>query len=103
MKTTPKTQKPTVDLAERIIEAKSVRHLHSVAAALEIPAQKFLATLASMGAIYKQDASWLPSAKHQKAGRFITTAHKTKGFAFVQTRFTPKGVAWIAKKLSSIE
>lgn len=40
----------------------------------------------------------IPAAAHMDAGRFEVKTGEKHGHAFHQTRFTPEGIAWIAKK-----
>lgn len=42
----------------------------------------------------------LPYAQHQHAGYFEVKTGESNGHAFHQTRFTPAGVAWIAKRMA---
>ena len=47
--------------------------------------------------MYQIGGNWVPYAEHIDAGRFVVkTGSADNGHAFSATRFTPKGVAWVA-------
>ena len=48
--------------------------------------------------IFKQGGNWLPSAEYQKKGYFEVKTGESDGHAWHQMRFTPAGIAWIAKR-----
>lgn len=93
-------QKPAVEFVDRFVEAKSAKGFREVAKILGIREREFIADLAASKIIFKQGSNWLPSAEHQHAGHFTVKAGEANGHAFVQTRFTPEGIAWIAKRYS---
>lgn len=93
-------QKPAVEFVDRFVEAKSAKGFREVAKILGIKEREFIADLAADGIIFKQGANWLPKADHQHAGRFTVKAGEANGHVFHQTRFTPDGIAWVAKRYS---
>lgn len=93
-------QKPAVEFVDRFVEAKSAKGFREVAKILGLKEREFIADLAADGIIFKQGANWLPKADHQHAGRFTVKAGEANGHAFHQTRFTPDGIAWVAKRYS---
>lgn len=93
-------QKPAVEFLGRYVEARSSKGLREVAKVLGIPERKFIARLESDGILFRQGSNLLPYAQHQHAGYFEVKTGETNGHAYHQTRFTPAGVAWIAKRMS---
>jgi phage antirepressor YoqD-like protein len=93
-------QQPAVEFVDRFVEAKSAKGFREVAKILGVPEREFIKSLAEQQIIFKQGASWLPMAEHQKNGRFTVKTGESNGHAFTQTRFTPEGIAWIAKRVA---
>lgn len=93
-------QKPAVEFVDRFVEAKSAKGLREVAKILGLKEREFISELAADKIIFKQAGNWLPMADHQHAGRFTVKTGESNGHAFVQTRFTPEGIAWVAKRYS---
>ena len=93
-------QKPAVEFLGRYVEARSSKGLREVAKVLGIPERKFIARLESDGILFRQGSNLLPYAQHQHAGYFEVKTGEASGHAFHQTRFTPAGVAWIARRFS---
>lgn len=93
-------QKPAVEFVDRFVEAKSAKGFREVAKILGIKEREFIAALANDKVIFKQGSNWLPMADHQHAGRFTVKTGESNGHAFAQTRFTPEGIAWVAKRYS---
>lgn len=93
-------QQPAVEFVDRFVEAKSAKGFREVAKILGIKERDFIADLAQGEVIFKQGSNWLPMAHHQHAGRFTVKTGEANGHAFVQTRFTPEGIAWVAKRYS---
>lgn len=91
-------QKPAVEFVDRFVEAKSAKGFREVAKILGLKEREFIAELARDGVIFKQGSNWLPMANHQHAGRFTVKTGEANGHAFTQTRFTPEGIAWVAKR-----
>lgn len=91
-------QKPAVEFVDRFVEAKSAKGFREVAKILGIKEREFIAELANDKVIFKQGSNWLPMADHQHAGRFTVKTGEANGHAFTQTRFTPEGIAWVAKR-----
>ncbi len=91
-------QQPAVDFVDRFVEAKSAKGFREVAKILGVKERDFIADLAADKIIFKQGSNWLPVAAHQHAGRFTVKAGEANGHAFHQTRFTPEGIAWVAKR-----
>ncbi len=93
-------QQPAVEFVDRFVEAKSAKGFREVAKILGIKEREFISELAGSKIIFKQGSNWLPMAEHQHNGYFTVKAGEANGHAFHQTRFTPEGIAWIAKRYS---
>lgn len=93
-------QKPAVEFLDRYVEARSSKGLREVAKVLGIPERKFVARLEEDGILFRQGSCLLPYAQHQHAGYLEVKTGESNGHAFHQTRFTPAGVAWIAKRMA---
>lgn len=91
-------QQPAVEFVDRYVEARSAKSLREVAKILGVKERQFIAELADAGVIFKQGSNWLPAAEHQHAGRFTVKTGEANGHAYHQTRFTPEGIAWVAKR-----
>ena len=95
------SQRPAVEFVDRFVEAKSAKGLREVAKILGVRERKFIADLADRKIIFKQGRDWLPFAEHQHAGRFEVKTGEANGHTYAQTRFTPEGIAWIAKRYAT--
>lgn len=92
-------QKPAVEYLERYVEAKSTKSLREVAKVLGIKERDFMAQLVADGILFRQSGYLLPFATYQHRGLFEVKTGEVNGHAYHQTRFTPAGIAWIAKRL----
>lgn len=95
------SQRPAVEFVDRFVEAKSAKGLREVAKILGVREREFIADLADRKIIFKQGRDWLPFAEHQHAGRFEVKTGEANGHTYAQTRFTPEGIAWIAKRYAT--
>lgn len=95
------SQRPAVEFVDRFVEAKSAKGLREVAKILGVREREFIADLADRKIIFKQGSNWLPFAEHQHAGRFEVKTGEANGHTYAQTRFTPEGIAWIAKRYTT--
>lgn len=94
-------QQPAVEFVGHYVEAGNDKSFREVAKILGIPERHFFADLAAAKIIFKQGRNWLPFAHHQDAGRFTVKTGVAGDHAFTQTRFTPEGIAWIARRYAS--
>lgn len=92
-------QQPAVEFVDRFVEAKSAKGFREVAKILGIKEREFIASLADDKIIFKQGSNWLPFADYQPR-YFTVKTGEANGHAFIQTRFTPEGIAWVAKRFS---
>ncbi len=91
---------PAVEFLGRYVEAKSTKSLREVAKVLGVPERQFIKQLEEEGILFRQSGCLLPTAEHQHAGRFEVKTGETNGHAYHQTRFTPEGIAWVAKRIT---
>lgn len=89
---------PAVEFVARYVEAENTKGIREVAKVLGIPPIKFSNWLVSVGILFRQGAKLLPYSEHMDKGRFEVKTGEKHGHAFHQTRFTPEGIAWIAKR-----
>lgn len=90
-------QQPAVEFVDRFVEAKSSKGFREVAKILGVKEREFIASLAFDKIIFKQGSNWLPSADFTPR-YFTVKTGEANGHAFIQTRFTPEGIAWVAKR-----
>lgn len=89
--------KPAVEFVGRYVEAKQSQCISDVAKIIGWNQQAFFSRLNADGIIFKRGI-WLPYQEQVDAGRFEVKAGEENGFAFRQTRVTPKGITWLAEK-----
>lgn len=64
---------------------------------LKVNEREFRAFLEARGVMYRLGGEWVPYAQHLDAGRFEVKAGVAGNeHAYTATRFTAKGVEWIA-------
>lgn len=90
--------KPAVQFLENYVEARSTKSLREVAKVLGQKEREFIAKLSDDGIIFKQSGNWYPHAQYHHRGLFEVKTGEANGHAFNQTRFTPEGIAWIARR-----
>ena len=89
-------QRPAVEFVERYVEARSSKAISDVAKIIGAKPKAFFEWLHSEGVIFKRGGSWIPYSGHEH--RFEVKTGEASGHAFVQSRFTPEGVEWIARR-----
>lgn len=92
--------RPAVAFMDEYVEAKSTRDISTVGKTLGMAPKAFFAKLSDMGVMFKRGGDWLPYQEHMDAGRFEVKTGTRHGHTWHQSRFTAKGVAWIAGRLS---
>jgi phage antirepressor YoqD-like protein len=92
-------QQPAVAFVGRYVEAESNKGIREVAKVLGVKERMFVAYCIDNDILFREHGNLQPFAKWIDAGHFVVKTGEKSGFAFVQTRFTPKGIAWIAKKV----
>ena len=93
------TQKPAVEFLDRFVEAKSTKSLREVAKVLGVKEREFIAKLEGDKILFRMGGSLVPMAEYQHRGFFEVKTGEANGHAYHQTRFTPEGIAWIAKRV----
>lgn len=94
-------QKPAVEFLDRFVEAKSNKNFREVAKILGVKEREFIKSLENDKIVFRQSGNLLPFAHYQHAGWFTVKTGEANGRAIVQTRFTPSGIAWIAKRYAN--
>ena len=96
-------QKPAVQFLENFVETKSTKGLREVAKVLGLKEREFIAALEEQKILFRQSGQLLPFAQFHHSGYFEVKTGEANGHAFHQTRFTPKGISWITKRLGLVE
>lgn len=94
-------QAPAVAFVDRYVEAKATQPIRAVAKILGMREKDFIASLEASGIMYRLSGKLVPAAEHVQAGRFEVKAGEAHGHAYTQTRFTPKGIEWIAQRVQA--
>ena len=95
---------PAVEFVTRYVESEQSLGFRQVAKLLKIKENEFRLFLYDNKIFYKLAGKMTPLAQHLDAGRFTVKAGvNDAGVSFTQTKFTPKGVEWIAGLLASSE
>jgi len=92
-------QKPAVEFVDQYVKTDSSKTISEVAKLLKAGQKMFFAWLDVEGIIFKRGDTWLPKARYAKyfdVKTGLTTNKDPKNFT--QTRFTPAGIVWVAKK-----
>lgn len=92
--------RPAVEFVERYVDNNGLKTFRETAKILNIPERKFIQWLKDKGIVYKHNGTNVPYQKYHKEGYFEVKTGDSAGFAFTQTRFTPKGIEWIARRIS---
>ena len=90
--------KPALEFVDRYVEARNTKGIREVAKVLGIPPKTFSDWLVESKILFRQGSTLLPYSEHMDKGRFEVKTGEANGHAFHQTRFTPEGIAWIARK-----
>lgn len=88
---------PKVEFVDRYVEATGLKGFRQTAKLLGANEARFREFLLDKKIMYRMGGEWQAHAQHINAGRFeVKTDTAENGHAFNQTKFTPKGVNWIA-------
>jgi phage antirepressor YoqD-like protein len=94
-------QAPAVEFVGRYVDAGGSKGFREVCKLLGANEREFRAFLTDTDVLYTLAGRLVPYHQHIAAGRFEIKAgvtHDENAYAFNQTRFTPKGIEWIAGK-----
>jgi len=88
---------PKVEFVDKYVEATGLKGFRQVAKLLKANEARFREFLIDKKIMYRLGCEWHAYQNHIDAGRFdVKTGSSDSGHAFNQTKFTPKGVNWIA-------
>ncbi|MEG0968518.1 MAG: phage antirepressor KilAC domain-containing protein [Pseudomonas sp.] len=88
---------PKVEFVDRYVEATGLKGFRQTAKLLRANEARFREFLLDKKIMYRMGGEWQAYQQHIDAGRFdIKTGTTDGGHAFNQTKFTPKGVTWVA-------
>lgn len=89
---------PKVEFVDRYVQAGGAKGFREVAKLLQAKEPEFRSFLAERRVMYRLGEEWTAYQPHIDAGRFVVRAGVARGneHAFSTTKFTPKGVQWIA-------
>ncbi|MGP4843342.1 BRO family protein [Marinobacter sp. 1Y8] len=94
--------RPAVEFVERFVESRSAKSLREVAKVLGFKERDFITRLVDERILFRQSGSLLPFAQYHHRGYFEVKTGESQGHAYQQTRFTPEGIAWVAKRFGLI-
>lgn len=92
--------KPAVAFMDEYVEAKSTKDISTVGKTLGMAPKAFFKLLSDLGIMFRRGGDWLPYQQHISAGHFEVKTGTKHGHTWHQARFTPKGVAWIARHIA---
>lgn len=89
--------KPAVEFVGRFVEATGLKGFREVCKLLKANEARFREFLIDNKIMYKLGGSMTAYQNHMDAGRFeVRTGVADSEHAYTSTKFTPKGVSWIA-------
>lgn len=95
-------QAPDVEFVDRFVRARDSYSLREAAKVVSIPEREFLGQLIADGVLFRMQGDRLmPKAEYQHRGLFRVRAGEAHGKAYAQTRFTARGIEWVAKRYGS--
>ena len=88
---------PKVEFVDKYVEATGLKGFREVCKLLKAGERKFADFLTGEKIMYRLAGNLTPYANHIDAGRFeVKTGSGENGHAFNTSKFTPKGVAYVA-------
>ncbi|MDD2046131.1 phage antirepressor KilAC domain-containing protein [Pseudomonas putida] len=88
---------PKVEFVDKYVEATGLKGFRQTAKLLRANEARFREFLLDKKIMYRMGGEWQAYQQHIDSGRFdIKTGTTDGGHAFNQTKFTPKGVTWVA-------
>lgn len=88
---------PKAEFVDRYVESTGLKGFRQTAKLLGANEARFREFLLDKKIMYRMGGEWQAHAQHINAGRFdVKTGTSESGHAFNQTKFTPKGVTWVA-------
>jgi phage antirepressor YoqD-like protein len=88
---------PKIAFVEKYVDSKGLKGFRQTAKLLKANESRFREFLIDKKIMYRMGGEWQAYQPHIDAGRFEVRAGTTDGgHAFNQSKFTPKGVTWVA-------
>lgn len=88
---------PKVEFVDKYVESTGLKGFRQTVKLLGANEARFREFLLDKKIMYRMGGEWQAHAQHINAGRFdVKTGTSDSGHAFNQTKFTPKGVTWVA-------
>jgi len=88
---------PKVEFVDKYVESTGLKGFRQTAKLLGANEARFREFLLDKKIMYRMGGEWQTYSGHINAGRFdVKTGTSDSGHAFNQTKFTPKGVTWVA-------
>jgi len=88
---------PKVEFVDKYVESTGLKGFRQTAKLLGANEARFREFLLDKKIMYRMGGEWQAYSGHIDAGRFdVKTGTSDSGHAFNQTKFTPKGVTWVA-------
>lgn len=90
--------KPALEFVERYVDSEGLMGFRQVCKTLNAKENAFRDFLIDKKIMYRLDGRLTAYSHHSDAGRFVTKAgvNSHTGKSFTDTKFTPKGVEWVA-------
>lgn len=88
---------PKVEFVDKYVQSTGLKGFRQTAKLLKANEARFREFLLDKKIMYRMGGEWQAYQQHIDAGRFeVKTDTAENGHAFNQTKFTPKGVTWVA-------
>lgn len=88
---------PKVEFVDKYVDSTGLKGFRQTAKLLGANEARFREFLLDKRIMYRMGGEWQAYQPHIEAGRFdVKTGTSEGGHAFNQTKFTPKGVTWVA-------
>lgn len=88
---------PKAEFVDRYVDSTGLKGFRQTAKLLGANEARFREFLLDKKIMYRMGGEWQAYSGHIDAGRFdVKTGTSESGHAFNQTKFTPKGVTWVA-------
>ncbi len=86
---------PKVAFVDKYVTAEGNKGFREVAKLLQVNEREFREFLSEDKIMYKLAGGWVPYSNHINAGRFYVTTGMANDHVFTESKFTPKGIAWV--------
>jgi phage antirepressor YoqD-like protein len=96
-------QAPAVAFVERFVEADGLHNVRQTAKALEMPEKEFVSRCIAAKILYRTNKALTGYQQWKDAGYLTHKEDEINGKARLQVMFTPKGIAWLGKRLIKAE